>query len=477
MKPTAKTQPPRPASRRAGGPGGTSGATVTDPKAGSSRAEGESSSAASDDKVRQALAASSRAEASISALLKAVQDASTGLAGARQANEVLLDELGRTREQLRQSETARVELDRLLPQLVAQRDAAQLALARADEEREQVLNEHDDFLASLLDEHEDELAELRRQHVVDASVQRDAAVAEERARREEQIEHLERRHRGELEALRKQHEGDVATLKLTCRKQAKSERIELERKLVTERTAAEKKRRAEQERELEVARQALAAERAQHLEQMGRLREEYEDRLAAANAEREQAEQRSARLEQAAEAGRAARQRIQATLPGMKLPGDPDEVERLRQELHDVRQQLDALVRERDHSREMLRRLQVQRDEAHRRANELQRSLTPSPASVTTDDQSPGVESAVSTSPAESVEMSARDSELAAALAATDPKKRRSSGGDRAKGKEGAARSVKAVPPDKSNRGGRSLVGYSVSELEPETTTTHRSRR
>ncbi len=464
-KPSGKRRPPRPALRRAGG---SVGAAAPRPTARASPADGNLPEVeGDDDRVRQALAASSRAEASLSALLKAVQDASSGFAGARQANEVLLEELGRIRQQLQQSEAARGELERTLPQLMAQRDGVQLALARAEEEREQVLDEHDDFLASLIEEHEDELAELRRHHVADILAQSQAAVARDRDQRERAIEHLERRHRDEIAALRRANEGEVAKLKQTYEKQAKTNRIEFERQLVTERTAAEKKRRTEHERDITAVRDELAAERSRHAAEVELLKEEYEALLAAAAAEREQAEQRLARLEQAAEAGRAARQRIQAAVPGVQLPADPIEVDRIRLELQDVRQQLDALSLERDQSREMLRRLQMQRDEAYRRANELHQGLIPE-RDASSAESRPG--------DAESADPPTRESELAAALAATDPRRRRQAGGVRER-RIDQPRPDKVVSRGKADTSSHPLVGYSVSEVEPEITTTNPPRR
>jgi hypothetical protein len=139
-------------------------------------------------------------------------------------------------------------------------------------------------------------------------------------------------------------------------------------------------------------------------------------------------------------------------------------------------------VRERERSREMLRRLQTQRDEAHRVAHELKRHLTPAPgpiavAGAAVPDQGPESAAPAATAqqgtPAESSippEESSRASELAAALAATDPRRRR-------RGRSSVPDVGASATPSHPTSTSRALSEYSVSDLKPEETTKRPPRR
>jgi chromosome segregation ATPase len=330
-----------------------------------------------DARIREALAASSRAEASLGALRRAVEDASSGLAGTRQANEVLVGELGHVQEQLHQSETTRRELERVEQVLTHERDQAQLALAQAQEEREQVLNEHDDFLASLIEEHDEELGTMRQQ--LEASIAERAALVEEaRAEGATRVEQLRKQHLVEISMLRRERDNELAALKKEHAKQAEA-------------------------------------------------------------------------------AGRSTRERLQASVPGL---GDPAEMERLQRQLAESRQQVESLIREREQSRRMLRRLQIQRDEAHERANALERQRTQEVGPADVAEAAPDV---TADGPTHS-KTPPRESELALALAATDPRKRRRRSRRPATPAQGSAR----APEGKPHASLRSLAGQSGSDVESE---------
>jgi chromosome segregation ATPase len=106
-----------------------------------------------DQRLRAALEASTRTEASLTALMRAVEQVTTGVSGAQQANERLTVELATARE--------------LLADATQQRRQTEEALARLraewQRERQFMIDEQDRFLAGLLSEHEEALAALRRE--------------------------------------------------------------------------------------------------------------------------------------------------------------------------------------------------------------------------------------------------------------------------------------------------------------------------
>jgi len=123
--------------------------------------------------VQAALAASSRTEASLGALLRAVQYANAGIHGAREANRELTHELELLRQLLGASSRREAELSQEVQELEAR-------VARAEHDalsdRRFLMNEQDAFIVSLCDDYEREVAALREQ-LTRADAQRDEAQA------------------------------------------------------------------------------------------------------------------------------------------------------------------------------------------------------------------------------------------------------------------------------------------------------------
>ena len=111
--------------------------------------------AQSDQHVQAALAASARAEASLNGLFRAIQHLGTGVGGAREANELLTQEL----EALRDMLSAANEQQLAFKQKVSTLEQA-LDRARQDNERDRqfLTEQHDAFIVDLMDEQEGELA-------------------------------------------------------------------------------------------------------------------------------------------------------------------------------------------------------------------------------------------------------------------------------------------------------------------------------
>jgi hypothetical protein len=110
--------------------------------------------------LEAALAASSRSEASLSTLMRAVRDLSAGVSGAREANvqlmremECLADMLGGANERQLALRNRVVFLERALEK----------ANAEASAERAYILDQQDTFIAGLMDDHEEVVAELRKE--------------------------------------------------------------------------------------------------------------------------------------------------------------------------------------------------------------------------------------------------------------------------------------------------------------------------
>ncbi len=127
----------------------------------------------SDARLQAALAASARAEASLTGLFRAIQHLGNGVGGAREANESLTVEL----EALRDMLSSANEQQRLFESRVEQ---LELVLDRArkehDRERTFLIDQQDTFLVKLLDEQE---AELKRRDT-DLEVLRGRVVELER---------------------------------------------------------------------------------------------------------------------------------------------------------------------------------------------------------------------------------------------------------------------------------------------------------
>jgi|RhiMethySRZTD1v2_1073278.scaffolds.fasta_scaffold11028_11 hypothetical protein len=117
--------------------------------------------------VEAALEASTRAEASLSALLNAIHQVTTGVSGAREANDALVAELQSAREMLRTTNERRLALERRIALVEQERDALRLAgeelRASATHDRTFLMEEQDRFLQAVMEEHEVALAELVRE--------------------------------------------------------------------------------------------------------------------------------------------------------------------------------------------------------------------------------------------------------------------------------------------------------------------------
>jgi hypothetical protein len=120
-----------------------------------------------DQRLRAALEASTRAEASLSALMRAVEQVTTGVSGAQEANERLTIELATARRLLAEANDQRVAQAERAAELAARLRRTEQALVdlRNDSERERqfIIEEQDRFLAGLLAEHDEAVAALRRE--------------------------------------------------------------------------------------------------------------------------------------------------------------------------------------------------------------------------------------------------------------------------------------------------------------------------
>jgi predicted nuclease with TOPRIM domain len=130
----------------------------------SSRARGVEDSEAH---VEAALEASSRAEASLSALLKTIHQVTTGVSGAREANEVLVAELQSVREMLRSSHDRRSALERRIALVEQERDSARRSFedlrSSSAADRTFLMEEQDRFLQAVMEEHEQTVGDLIRE--------------------------------------------------------------------------------------------------------------------------------------------------------------------------------------------------------------------------------------------------------------------------------------------------------------------------
>ena len=106
--------------------------------------------------MQAALAASARAEASLGALFRALQNLGSGASGAREANESLTVELEALRDLLGTADEQKLTFEDKVEQLEAVLDRTRKEHAR---ERTFLIEQQDSFLVQLLDEQE---AELKR---------------------------------------------------------------------------------------------------------------------------------------------------------------------------------------------------------------------------------------------------------------------------------------------------------------------------
>ena len=120
-----------------------------------------------DAHVQAAIEASTRAEANLSSLLRAIQEASSGVSGVREANDRLAAELRRVREILSVVNERRMMLERRIAMLEDDRERSlrEVDQARLDATRDRafLVEEQDRFLSSMLEDHEKAIAALRRE--------------------------------------------------------------------------------------------------------------------------------------------------------------------------------------------------------------------------------------------------------------------------------------------------------------------------
>jgi hypothetical protein len=216
--------------------------------------------AQSDVRVQAAIAASARAEASLSGLYRAIQHLGTGVGGAREANELLTHEL----EALRDMLGAANEQQLAFKQKVAQLEQA-LDRSRKDAERERefLTDQHDAFIVDLMDEQEGELERRDR----DLTVLRERLAEIERRSTVETVPPptVDTRGSGRMRVAKVEDEGTALD---------RAERAELER---TAQKLAEDRERA---------RETVARLQAQRDEAQGavtRITKERDDALSQIN--------------------------------------------------------------------------------------------------------------------------------------------------------------------------------------------------
>lgn len=121
----------------------------------SSRPPGRDSSA----HLHAALSASGRAEASLSTLMRAIRDLSSGVSGAREANMQLLRELESMSDLLGSANERQLALKNRVTLLEQSLERAHIESQR---ERAYILDQQDAFIAAMMEDHEQVIAELHR---------------------------------------------------------------------------------------------------------------------------------------------------------------------------------------------------------------------------------------------------------------------------------------------------------------------------
>jgi len=118
------------------------------------------------DSLQSALGASSRNEAGLGSLQRALRDASRAFTASRHAQEALTEDLRVMHRGLNELMSEKAAVERYAALLTQERDAAldaaEEARREAKREREFLLREQDRFIQLLLEEHEAELAQLRK---------------------------------------------------------------------------------------------------------------------------------------------------------------------------------------------------------------------------------------------------------------------------------------------------------------------------
>ena len=116
--------------------------------------------AASDARLQAALAATSRADASLSTLMRVVRELTTGVSSAREANVSLVTELGALADLLGAANERQLALKNRVALL---EHALAKAAEEAKSERAYILEQQDAFIVGMLEDHEHAVAELRRE--------------------------------------------------------------------------------------------------------------------------------------------------------------------------------------------------------------------------------------------------------------------------------------------------------------------------
>jgi hypothetical protein len=116
--------------------------------------------AASEARLQAALSATSRADASLSTLMRAVRDLTNGVSNAREANVALVGELGALADLLGAANERQLALKN---RVLLLEQALERAEKEAASERAYILEQQDAFIAGMLDEHERVVTELRRE--------------------------------------------------------------------------------------------------------------------------------------------------------------------------------------------------------------------------------------------------------------------------------------------------------------------------
>lgn len=118
------------------------------------------------DSLQSALGASSRNEAGLGSLQRAIRDASRAFTASRHAQEALTEDLRVMHRGLNELMSEKAAVERYASLLTQERDAAldaaEEARREARREREFLLREQDRFIQLLLEEHEAEVQQLRR---------------------------------------------------------------------------------------------------------------------------------------------------------------------------------------------------------------------------------------------------------------------------------------------------------------------------
>jgi hypothetical protein len=110
--------------------------------------------------LHAALSASGRAEASLSTLMRAIRDLSSGVSGAREANVQLLRELESMSDLLGSANERQLALKNRVALLEQSLERSHI---EAQRERAYILDQQDAFIAAMMDDHEQVIAELHRE--------------------------------------------------------------------------------------------------------------------------------------------------------------------------------------------------------------------------------------------------------------------------------------------------------------------------